>query len=65
MRAQVIQTIEVTLVLNQGEAAWLKGLMQNPILSEESEADKTYRERFFHAIPDTVNNPLHQPKQSS
>ncbi len=30
---------EITLILSEDEARWLKGLMQNPIIGDESSKD--------------------------
>lgn len=47
------QTTTVTLVLNEKEAHWLNGVMQNPLRDQtpltESEEDSSMRIKFFEA----------------
>ena len=47
------QTTTVTLVLNEKEAQWLNGVMQNPLRDQtpltESEEDSSMRIKFFEA----------------
>ena len=40
-------TINVTLVLNEREASWLKGYVQNPAYEHESEEDSMMRKEIF------------------
>jgi len=48
------KTLTVTLNLDELEARWLKGIMQNPLddqtIHEESHTDKTMRKTFFDAL---------------
>ena len=44
-----------TIYLNEEEALWLKGLMQNPLFAyespdEEPESEREMRSRFFDAL---------------
>ena len=54
MKTQTETRVTFTLVLNQDEAMWLKGIMQNPIgafdVSQESDLDKEMRRKFWHAL---------------
>ena len=50
MESKSINYIGVTLILNDLEAYWLKGLVQNPINENESETDKTMRNIFWTAL---------------
>ena len=47
------QTTTVTLVLNEKEAQWLNGVMQNPLWDQtpltESKEDSSMRIKFFEA----------------
>lgn len=51
------QTTTVTLVLNEKEAQWLNGVMQNPLRDQtpltESEEDSSMRIKFFEATKKT------------
>lgn len=42
------QSVELSLLPN--EAAWLKGLMQNPVYSNESAEDADYRASIFNKL---------------
>ncbi len=50
------QTVIVTLTLNEDEARWLKGIMQNPLFVEdgnpekENPVDRKYRQIFWDAL---------------
>jgi len=53
MKARVKKDIEITLVLNEKEALWLKGLVQNPIgcsYEEEREEDRDIRHSFWDTL---------------
>lgn len=53
MKGKTITVEETTLMLNQEETAWLKGLMQNPISCEpheESKEEKEMRLSFWSAL---------------
>lgn len=43
-----------TLVMSEGEARWLRGIMQNPLhgllLDNEPDQDKYYRKQFFESL---------------
>lgn len=58
METTIQQTVQVTLVMSQDEARWLKGTMQNPLhgqdLAQEHEEDRVMREKFFHSIPNSI-----------
>lgn len=47
------QTTTITLVLNEKEAHWLNGVMQNPLRDQtpltESKEDSSMRIKFFEA----------------
>jgi len=53
-RSVINKKIEYTLVLDEQEARWLRGLMQNPIFDEEPdeepELDRTMRETIWAAL---------------
>jgi len=53
-RSVINKKIEYTLVLDEQEARWLRGLMQNPIFDEEPdeepELDRTMRETIWTAL---------------
>jgi len=55
---QTKRYVEKTYVLelNEEEASWLRGLMQNPIhvnaLDEEEDEDREMRRKFFDAVED-------------
>ena len=50
MKAEFEKTYTITLVLEQDEADWLMGLMQNPMYEDESEKDKAMRYTFFNTL---------------
>ena len=50
MKSKVVNHIEITLTLDELEAAWLKAVMQNPFHEDESETDKTMRGIFWKAL---------------
>jgi hypothetical protein len=54
MQTNVETTKTTTLVLNERETEWLKGLMQNPIgvrfPQDEPEQDKEMRHVFWEAL---------------
>ncbi len=55
MESEIEKTTVVTLKLNEDEALWLRGLVQNPILAYEDPADEPEEEtdmrgRFFEAL---------------
>lgn len=59
------QVITITLKLNQQEANWLKGWMQNPLTpnhdpSEEDEYDRAMRLNFWNALG---GSPAPQPME--
>jgi len=58
MKMTVNHVVEITLTLSQGEAVWLKGLMQNPLhgisLTEENGYDRGMREKFWNELDKKV-----------
>ena len=52
MKAEVEETITVTLKLSEHEARWLKAMVQNPIRDGEGREDSQMRERFWEALKD-------------
>lgn len=50
MKSKKNTSYTITLELNQQEAEWLKGLVQNPIYSTESLIDAGMRQKFFSAL---------------
>lgn len=52
MKAEVEETITVTLKLSEQDARWLKAMVQNPIRDGESCEDSQMRERFWEALKD-------------
>ena len=54
MESTVSKHVEITLTLTLEEAEWLKGWTQNPLYENEREEDSNMREKFFHAIDDSI-----------
>jgi len=57
MRSTIKQSYKATLYLDEEEAAWLKGVMQNPLTGGQTREDpKDYRmrEKFFKALTPTT-----------
>jgi hypothetical protein len=54
MRHETALAVTVTLVLNQREAEWLNGVMQNPLWTDESREDSEMRQLFWNATKTTV-----------
>jgi hypothetical protein len=54
MRHETALAVTVTLVLNQREAEWLNGVMQNPLWADESREDSEMRQLFWNATKTTV-----------
>lgn len=55
MKVQSKREIEVVLTLNETEAKWLVGLMQNPLVSQnmpaqESATNAEMRRQYFEAL---------------
>ena len=48
------QKIEYTLILNEDEAKWLKGLMQNPIFDETPEEEPKEEAKMRKSIWDAL-----------
>lgn len=44
-------TTKTILTLDDEEAQWLRGVMQNPVNGNDSTTDAEMRERFFNAMP--------------
>lgn len=59
MESKTISTTIITLELNEIEAIWLKGVVQNPIHGNsqtEGKFERNMRESFWNALKDdTVN----------
>ena len=54
MKANIETQVQTTLVLNEEEARWLKGLVQNPLWvdhpDDENPTEKRIRESFWNAL---------------
>ena len=50
MKSKSFTFTEINLILDQVEAQWLKGVMQNPSMHDESETDKNMRETLWDAL---------------
>ena len=50
MESKITTYKKVTLVLDDLEANWLKGIMQNDLNDAETETDKTMRKIFWDAL---------------
>ena len=55
-RAETKRTIEITLVLNEQEAIYLKGLLQNSIgNADEPKREYELRAGLFHSLKDALD----------
>ena len=52
MKSDIKVETTTTLQLDEREAAWLRGIVQNPLCVTETEVDRGMRERFFNNLPD-------------
>lgn len=57
MKSHIDVKTQVTLLLSEEEARWLKGIMQNPFFqyenqSDEPQIDRDMRFKFFEAVED-------------
>ena len=52
MKATVEKTIVVHITLDQEEAHWLKGIVQNKLYENESDLDTEMRERVWNTLDD-------------
>ncbi|KKN02605.1 hypothetical protein LCGC14_1116080 [marine sediment metagenome] len=56
MKAEIIKSIKVKFILNEKEAVWLKGVMQNPFNvddpMDEKEDDRINRIKIFDLLKD-------------
>ena len=54
MKCNISKTIKIEFTLNEEEAVWLKGLVQNPIgginPDDENEKDRRMRQIFWDAL---------------
>lgn len=51
MATVTTETVKVfTLKLSEDEAKWLQGVMQNPLIPDESPTEKRFRELLFFAL---------------
>ena len=50
MESQVHTVVEYVLMLNEQEAMWLRGLVQNPINEQESAFDQDVRSSIWKAL---------------
>jgi len=54
MKSNISKTITVEFTLNEEEAVWLKGLVQNPIggvnPEDENEQDRKMRHKFWDVL---------------
>lgn len=41
---------EVTIIMTEKEAGWLKALVQNPLADNEGQADTEIRQSFWEAL---------------
>ncbi len=58
MKAKARKDIEVTIIMDELEARWLKSVMQNPLygqtLESEREQDSKMRLMFWHTLDKEV-----------
>ena len=52
MKSKIKKDIKITLTLNENEARWLKGLVQNPLRDDEPDMFIVYRQRLWNALKD-------------
>ena len=50
INVKIEKTVTVKLELSEKAAQWLKGLVQNPFMENESDIDKHMREAFWEAL---------------
>ena len=50
MESKITIYKKVTLILDDLEANWLKGVMQNELYGSETETDRTMRQIFWDAL---------------
>jgi hypothetical protein len=43
-------TAKYTLILNEEERNWLRGMVQNPLINEESEKDRIMRQYIWNSL---------------
>lgn len=55
MKAEIKKKIEITIILTEAEADWLKGIVQNPLSTSESDDDYKMRAVFFTALKEVSN----------
>lgn len=56
MRASIKKTVEVTLVLDEGEARWLKARVQNSVDKHESQQDYDIRNQIFEELKEVLDS---------
>ena len=49
------ETVKYILELDESEARWLAGLMQNPIFEDEEYQEAEMRHIFFNAVKDALD----------
>ena len=47
MKIDIDKTVEITMILNEEEAEWLKRVCQNSLTADESFTDNEMREKFW------------------
>lgn len=47
---KVQKHVEVTIIMTEAEAKWLKEMLQNPLSENESEAEGKTRQSFWDAL---------------
>ncbi len=50
MQATKKTNSQITLILNEHDAGWLKAAMQNPLCERESADNKLMRQKLFNAL---------------
>lgn len=50
VKVEVKKTVEITLIMDESVAAWLRDAMQNRLDSDESEHDAMMRSVLFHHL---------------
>lgn len=50
MKVKTRKEVEVTIIMSEEEAKWLKGVMQNSLIDDESVADSKMRKMFWETL---------------
>lgn len=56
MKAKVERELTIELVMDEKEARWLQGYMQNSFRQNEPTADTTMRTEIFNTIKDAIDD---------